>query len=856
MGPIFKKILPHLLSTVILLLISVVFFLPQLEGEKVRQGDVINYIGMAKESQDFRQETGKRTLWTNSMFGGMPTYQITTVRAGNQLQHLDRLFRLFGGGDQPIGRFFTAMIGFYILLMVLGMNPWLGVAGAVAFGLTTNSVILFEAGHMTKIRSVAYFPLIAAGMLLVFRKSYLWGGLLFAIGLGLNLYSNHIQMTYYFFLTLIIFGIAQLVDSLRKKEMPHFWRSAATILAGTALALGTAASNLWVTYEYSKDTMRGEPILEKTGQVVESSSETDGLAWDYAMQWSNGVIDVFASFIPGVAGGGSGEKVGSGTPLYQDPNWQRITQANGSRAPLYWGSLISTSGPIYLGTIVFFLFLMGLTLIKGPVKWWLGLGVLLTFLLSMGKELAWFNELFFYYVPLYNKFRTPNSVLSIASFLMPLLGFLALHKVLQPETSREEIRKSLFLAGGISGAMFLFFLVLGPSMFDFSAPGDQRYQQAGFNLNPLVQTRQSLMRTDSLRGLVLTALAAGLIWLFIREKLQKSYLLAGIAILVLFDTWSIGRRYVDYDDFGPRSQALTLSPNPADQQILQDKDPNFRVFDSTDPYAFSSSRVSYFHKSIGGNHAAKLQRYMDLIDRHLSNSNMKVFNMLNTKYFIVQGQQGGAPAAQQNPGALGNAWFVDTLSFVPTANAEIDALNTFDPASQVVVHEEFKDYIGNFSPRKEGSIRLTNYQPNQLIYESNSTSEQLSVFSEIWYGPDKGWQAYIDGEPTDHIRVNYALRGMKIPAGQHTIEFRFDPKLYRSGALISNISSVFLLLSLLFGLGFSSYRFLEEARKTPPPPEKPVRPAKAKPTAAKRRKTVTTSTGSNKKGKKKKNSKK
>ena len=850
MGPIFNKILPHLLAAVILFTISVVFFLPQLQGEKVRQSDVINYIGMAKESRDFYKETGERTLWTNSMFGGMPTYQITTVSASNQLQHLDKLFRLFGGGDQPIGRFFTAMIGFYILLIVLGVNPWLGVAGAVAFGLTTNSVILFEAGHMTKIRSVAYFPLITAGLLLVFRSRYLLGGLLFAIGLGLNIYSNHIQMTYYFFLTLLIFGVAQLIHSIRNKEMPHFWRSAGTILVGTALALGTAASNLWVTYEYAKDTMRGEPILEQTGQAVQSSSETEGLDWEYAMQWSNSVIDVFASFIPGVAGGGSGEKVSSNAPLFQDPNWGRMVQANGSVAPLYWGVLTFTSGPIYLGTIVFFLFLMGLNLVKGPVKWWLGLGVLLTFLLSMGKELAWFNEFFFYYVPLYNKFRTPNSVLSIASFLMPLLGFLALHKALQKETSKEEIRKSLYLAGGISGAMFLFFLILGPSLFDFSAPGDQRYQQAGFNLNPLIQTRQSLMRTDSLRGLVLAGLTAGLVWFYLQEKLQKQYLLAGIALLVVFDTWSIGRRYVDYDDFGPSSQALTLTPNAADQQILQDKDPNFRVFDTTDPYAFMSSRVSYFHKSIGGNHAAKLQRYEDLKNRHLSRSNMKVFNMLNTKYFIVQGQQQGALAAQQNPGALGNAWFVDTLSIVPSANAEIDALNTFEPGRQAIVHEEYKDYIGNFSPNKNGSISLTSYQPNQLQYQSNSSSEQLAVFSEIWYGPNKGWQAYIDGEPAEHIRVNYALRGMKVPAGQHTIEFRFNPKSYQTGALVSGISSSLLLLALLAGLGFYGYQYVQEIQNQPPP-AKPEKPAPA-PTRSKRGK----STAGNRKKKKKKVSKK
>ena len=419
MNPLLKKILPHLAATAIFLGLCTIYFLPQLQGKVVRQGDVLQYLGMSQEVREFKAETGKESLWTNSMFGGMPTYQINTVYAGNNLRFIDRVARL--DIRHPIGRFFIAMLGFYILMICLGVNHWLSIIGAVAFGFTTNNFLLYEAGHMTKLKSISHLPLTIAGLLLAYRKKYLLGALLFALGLGLNVYSNHIQMTYYFLLTLILFGIAQLLHSIRNNELPHFLKATGVLTVAGLLALGSAASNLWITYEYSKDTMRGKPILEQSATLAaerpQSSSETDGLAWDYAMAWSNGLIDVFASFIPGVAGGGSQEKIGENAAIRKAPDWGRIVQ-QGNIAPLYWGSLPFTSGPIYFGAGIFLFFLMGLFLVKGPVKWWLALGTLLTILLSMGKNLEAFNEFFYYYVPLYNKFRTPNSVLSVTGLLI------------------------------------------------------------------------------------------------------------------------------------------------------------------------------------------------------------------------------------------------------------------------------------------------------------------------------------------------------------------------------------------------------------------------------------------------------
>ncbi len=809
MHPIVKKILPHLIALIAFAATAAIYFYPQLEGKVIRQGDLIQYRGMAAEANKFSRETKEAILWTNSMFGGMPTYQINGISAGNKLTTLSRYMRMKFA--PPAGTFIIGMLSFYILMLSLGASPWLSIVGGIAFAFSTNNLVLYEAGHVTKIGVIFYLPFVAAGMILVYRKKYLWGSLLLSLGAGAALLANHPQMFYYFVLTTVVFIVAQLIHDIREKKLMDFIKSNAILVLCSVIALSSAANNLFVTLEYSQDTMRGKPILEplsNNNPSTASSSETDGLAWDYAMQWSNNTLDVFAAFIPGIVGGGSNETVDRRSVLNQDPNWRQVVQMQGNSAPLYWGALPFTSGPIYFGAGIVFLFILGLFLIDGPEKWWLGGGTILTLFLSMGKNFAWLSELFFYYVPLYNKFRTPNSILSVTALLISLLAFLTLSEIIKGKIKAKEVNKGLYLAGGISAAICLFFAFIGPSAFDFSAAGDVRYQQAGLNLQPLIEARKDLMRGDALRSLAIVLLLGGIIWAYVNKKLNYTLSLAGIAVIVIFDLWTVGTRYLGADKFvSPQTgNAVTTQPNAADQQIMQDPDIHYRVFDQTES-PFQSARASNFHKSVGGYHAAKLQRYQDLIDYQISKGNQGVMNMLNTKYYIVNGNNG--PEARLNPDALGNAWFVKNINLVNSNRDEINTLSNINPAEDVVVHKEFADYVATLAPQPNGSITLQEYNPNRLKYTSTTNSEQLAVFSEIWYGPNKGWQAYLDGEPVDHIRVNYVLRAMKVPAGTHEIEFVFDPQSYRIGTTLTTIFSNLILFGFFGYAGYSGFNYLK-----------------------------------------------
>ncbi len=820
MNNFITKQFPHIAAVLLFLALSAAYFSPQLSGKVVQQGDIIQYLGMSQEVRTFEQRTGERSLWTNAMFGGMPTYQINTVRDGNHLTLIDRLATL--SIPEPIGRFFAAMLGFYILMVCLGVSPWLGLAGAVAFGFSTNNLILFEAGHITKVNTISYFPFVAAGVLLAFRQQYAWGGLLFALGVGLNILSNHVQMTYYFFLTLLIFGVAQLIYSIRQGELIPFAKAAAVLIVGGLVGIASAASNLLVTYEYSRDTMRGKPILE--AQADAGSSAVEGLAWDYAMQWSNGTLDLFASFIPGVVGGGSQEPLSAESATAKDLRARGANPAmlRDLKLPLYWGELPFTSGPAYFGATIIFFFLLGLMVVKGPIKWWLALGTLLTFLLSMGKNLEWFNEPFFNYFPLYNKFRTPNSILSVTAFLLPALGILALHEVFRSDTPHKKMQVAVYLTTGIAGAIALFFCLIGPSMFDFNSPGDARLTQAGFNLDTIIADRKALMRGDAFRSLVLVLLCAGLVWAYTQKWLQRTVVIAGIGVLVLFDLWSVGKRYLNENSFVNKTNIeANFRPRQVDELILKDRELGYRVLDLT-TNTFNSSAASYFHRSIGGYHAAKLQRYQDIIDRHLSKNNERVLNMLNTRYYIVPGQN-QQPDVELNMGALGAAWFVAATRTVPTPDAEINALSDFSPENEAIIHQEFSAYLSGLKLQKDslGTIKLSDYKPNHLTYTYEAQNEQLVVFSEIWYGPNKGWQAYVDGQPTEHIRANYILRAMRVPAGKHTIEFRFDPPTFRRGKLISNIFSSLLLLGLLGMAVYGGYQAMQQMKNQVPQPQAP-----------------------------------
>ena len=788
----FQRFLPHLAAAGIFLLVSIIYFLPQIQGKVVPAGDIVQFQGMSKEIRDFKAKTGERSLWTNSIFGGMPTYQIDSAQPSNMMHYVEKASNLFI--PRPIGYFFAMALMFYLFMVYMKVNPWISVIGALAFSFSAGNMTLFEAGHMTKLRVLASFGLIAMGMVMAFRKDYLKGGIIYALGIGLSLYANHIQMTYYFFLGLGIYVLIEIINQLKAGNGANLGKALLVLLIATGVGVGSSASKLWTTYEYAKDTMRGDPILTSKGAAATSSSETKGLEWEYAMQWSNGWIDLASSIIPGAAGGGSQEEVGTSSALYKDLKRKGANIGKDFKAPLYWGGLPFTSGPYYFGAIFCFLFVLGLMNVKGSIKWWLAIVTLLMLLASLGKNFSALNKLLFDFFPMFNKFRTPNSILVVAGFFVPILGMLALSNILKGKDTKSMIQQT-FIAAGITGGICLIFGLLGTSMFDMTSPGDSRLEQAGYSLSALAKDRASLLRGDSFRSLILIALSAGLIWAYLTDKIKEVVLIAGIGVLAVGDVVTVAKRYVDSGDFVNKSKyENSFVERPVDKQILQDKDPHYRVFDLS-INTFNSASSSYFHKTVGGYNAAKLQRFQDLIDYQISKNNQGVLAMLNTKYVITQDQK-----AQKFP-AAGNAWTVSELKMVNTPNEEIESLTGFDPKQTAIVHKEYAEYVSGLQPSGAGTVSLTEYKPNHLSYTSNANAEELAVFSEVWYGPDKGWNAYIDGKPVEHIRVNYILRALKIPAGNHTIEFKFEPSSYYRGELITLILSILLVL----GLGFVLY---------------------------------------------------
>ncbi len=823
MHPIIRKAIPHLLAIVSFVVLISAYFYPQFQGKSLSQSDITQWRGFSQEAREYREQEGREILWTNAIFIGMPTNFVQLAHP-NTLEFFRSLSKLYF--SRPISFFTGFFVCAYILFVCLRVPPLVSFIGASMIALSTNNLILMEAGHNTKVETLAYTSLIIAGFLLAVRRAYIWGGILFAIGLGLSIHGDHIQMTYYLGICMLIGVIAYLIKYIREKDYSHIGKVAGVLGLAALLALGSNVSRLWTNYELAQETMRGKPILsEVSAREAGSSSETDGLAWDYAMAWSNGWLDNFALLIPGVVGGGSGEKAGPGSASYDALRRGGVSpQADGNyMLPMYWGALPFTSGPIYAGAIVCFLFVLGMFLLKGPLRWWLGISVLLTVLLAMGRNFEVLSALFFDYFPLFSKFRTPNSILSITVLLMPIPGILALKAILSEKAARDEIRKALMYAAGITGGICLFFAIAGPQMFDFIGQSDQQVSQSGI-YDLIIQDRQWWMQSDALRSLVLIVLSAGLIWLSVMGNIRQQLMLLGIAALAIWDIMSVNLRYVHPNDFMAADPIATFfSMRPVDRQIL-DNEPHrgaYRVLDLS-INTFNSSRASYYHNTIGGYHAAKLQRIQDLIDHHISRNNQQVLNMLNTKYIINREEQ-----LSVNPEALGNVWLVNEIITVNTPQEEIDALQTLDTrTTAVVLDNEFDNYVGSFSPSGEGSIRLTHYIPDHWTYQYSSDSEQFAVFSEAWFGTGGGLKAYIDGQQVPFVRANYALRGLKLPAGEHTIEFKFLPRSYVTGSVITRFSSLLLVLGTLGWLGYTVYTNRKKLMEAPAViAEKPEAPA-------------------------------
>lgn len=804
----FKKSLPHIIALVAILLVNIIYFMPQFQGKKLDMGDITAYRGMAEESNSYRAETGEEALWTNSMFGGMPTYNISTKHKNNVTQSISKGLNMFIG--RPAGMFIMGMISLYICLLLLGVNSWVSLIMAIVFGFSTSNLMLLSAGHMTKINSIMASAPIIAGVFLIIKGRYWLGAAVFTLFLGIATMANHPQMIFYLGIALSLYMIFALVDAVQKGTLPRYAKGVGILIACSIIAIGASATKLLPTYEYGKETMRGNPILNAENVSQKTSSSVKGLDYDYAMGWSGGTLDVLSIFIPYAAGGGTVEK------LSKDSKFAKITgQRKEVAAPTYFGSLPSTAGPYYFGAIVFMLFLFGALIVPGKFKWWLVSGTIFTLLLSMGKNFEILNKLMFDYFPLFNKFRTPNSVLSITGILLVILAGLGFNEVLKREDKSTLIKPLLISIGAVAGFSVLFGLI-GPSMISFESSYDARMGGDKRILDALYDDRAGLLSSSAFRTAGFIIAAGLVIYFYLKEKIGQYLMIGLVGLLAVADQTLVSKNYFGDNYVSERKYDTKFVKRPADIQILADKDPHYRVQDFTvDTY--NTASTSYYHKTIGGYHAAKLQRIQDVIDRHLGNrsqqnpyGNQAVLNMLNTKYFIVPtGEQ--TTAAQQNPGALGNAWFVNNIKSVPNANEEIDALTGFDPGTTAVIHDEFSDYVSGLNLNKQGTINLTKYTPNTLEYVSNTNSEQLAVFSEVWYGPDLGWEAYIDDQPVEHIRANYLLRALKVPAGQHTIKFQFNPSTYNTGKMISLISSILLLLVM----GFAGYKIYKGEESLP-----------------------------------------
>ncbi len=798
----FRKALPYLSAIAIFVVITMMYFSPLLEGKKLKQSDITQWKGMSKEISDFRDKTGNEALWTNSMFGGMPAYQISVEYKGNVLRYADQLLQLFL--PQPAGMVFLYMIGFFILLLVLKVDKWLAIAGAVAFAFSSYLFIIFEAGHNSKAHAIGYMAPVLAGIILTYRGRYLAGGVLAAIALSLELLTNHMQITYYLMLISGILVITEFVGSIREKKLPGFAKATGILLIGAIFAVATNITNLWATYEYGKETIRG-----KTELTTEKSNRTSGLDKDYATGWSYGVMETFTVLIPNFNGGSSQGALTESSNVYKalkENNIDNNQAQNVIRAlPLYWGTQPGVAGPVYAGAIIIFLFIFALFIVDNKYKWWLLSATILSVLLAWGKNFMPFTDFFLNYVPGYNKFRAVSMTLVMAELCIPLLAILGLQKAFSGETDKKKLIKYLYYSIGITGGISLFFAIAGSSLFNFVSPADEQYKSyfPDWLISALRLDRAALLSSDSFRSLAFILLAGAAVWAMINQKIKKPVFYSALILLILVDMWTVNRRYLNSESFVRKSiDAVPFQPTAADQIIMKDNDPDFRVFNQAVGNPFADASTSYFHKSLGGYHGAKLRRYQELIDHHLSKGNMSVFNMLNTKYFIAPDEKSGQPQVQINMQALGNAWFVNNAHMVNNADEEINALTDFVPTETAVYDKRFEEQVKGHIISKDSlaTITLTEYKPNHLTYTYETGKEQLAVFSEIYYA--KGWNAYIDGKVSPYFRANYVLRAMIVPAGKHTIEFRFEPKVYFTGEKIAFASSMLLVLLAIGSVGF------------------------------------------------------
>ena len=795
-----KQFLGIIFAIIAFAAITLVYFSPILEGKRIKQHDIEMYKGMSQEINDFREATGEQSLWTNSMFGGMPAWNIGVQQNSNLMTYVQKITSF--GFPSPMASVFISMLGFFILLLILDCKIWISFIGALAYGFTSYLFIVMGAGHNSKAYAMAYMAPVIAGIILTYKGKYLWGAVLTAISLALEIRSGHIQITYYLFMIVLIFIIAEFIDSIRNKRFPEFFKASSILAVAAILAVLTSTTTLYANYEFGKETMRGKPVLTENAE-----NQTRGLDRDYVTQWSYGIGETWSLMIPNVKGGASAY-IGNNNPALENasPRFRQTIAQNNA----YWGDQPGTSGPVYVGAIVCFLFVLGLFVVKGKIKWVLLIATILSILLSWGKNFMGLTDFFLDYFPMYNKFRAVSMTLVIAEVCMPILAFLALAEVMKNPEILKKNMYYFYISFGLTAGLCLLFYIIPDVFFNFLSQGEaSQFAQLGAGKDgaiyqtfaaELEKVRMAIFQKDAIRSFLFITVAAIILLINVNGKLKNNAMFVMLAALVVLDMFPINKRYLNNDNFiDKRRFEKPFVMSDIDKQILQDNSLNYRVMDLTKS-TFNDASTSYFHKSIGGYHGAKLRRYQDIINRYLGGNNVgkegfwKVLNMLNTKYLIYP--QGNKPVANINPDAFGNAWIVSDIKWVTTPNEEIAAIENTDVKTTAIVNDEFRNVIGDFNPSSvSGTIKLDSYKPNELIYSFNSSKDELVVFSEIW--TRKGWTLWIDGKESPLIRADYILRAAVIPAGNHEIMMRYEPKIWKVGNTIQFISSLILILGLI-----------------------------------------------------------
>jgi len=819
-----KTILPHIVAIIAFLAITLVYFNPMLDGKVLRQHDVTQYQGGSKEIRDYYYDEGKSSAWTGSMFSGMPTYQIGVMGGGTDfLNYVEKPFKALG--NNTAGPVFAGMIMAYILFVLMGFSPVVSALGAIAYSFSSYNFVILEAGHVTKAWALAYLPLIVAGIMALFKDKIFLGGVLMALGLALQIKNNHLQMTYYTGIFCAILYVGYIVDRITKKDIKSLLKASGVMIVALSLALACNMGNIYGNMEMAETSIRGQSELSTPTATEKQSS---GLDKDYAFAWSYGKAETFTLLVPNFYGGSSGAMLDKSSNLYKEmvkQGYGAQLGSDGVQSNAYWGAQPFTQGTVYFGAIICFLFILGMIIVRNKIKWWIFGATILFVFLAWGKNMEWFNDFFFYHFPLYNKFRAVSTALVIPALTMVMIAVWGIKEFFSGEIDKEKLKKALYISAGTVGGLCLFFWIAPGFFFNFIAESDAAWksQMPDWYYNALIADRKDLLSSDALRSLIFIVLTAGILLFSLRTKMEAGKVAilssAAIILLVLIDLWGVDKRYLNDSNFAKKETIISTAfpETVADKAILQDKHPSYRVLNLNDP--FQESHTSYYHKSIGGYHAAKLKRYQELIEFKLmgelnaiigsfqsqnvdtimaSFRNLTALNMLNAKYVIYHPEQ----PPLQNPFAMGTAWFVSEYKFVDNADQEIASLNTLDASKTAVIDKRFENELSGLSIASDSmaTIDMVEYKPDMVKYKSKTANEQLAVLSEIYYAD--GWQAYVDGEKVPHFRADWTLRAMRVPAGEHEIVFKFEPHDYFFSRKVSTFSSLAVVLLLILSIAF------------------------------------------------------